>query len=391
MSKPKLIRITTVPVSLDKLLHGQLRFMNTFYEVVAISSDKTYLDSIGAREGVRTFPLLLSRKITPIADIIAVFKLLFFLRKEKPFIIHSHTPKAGLVAMLAAKLIGVPHRFHTVAGLPLLETTGVKRIVLDFVEKLTYACATKVYPNSFGLKDIILQNNYCVAHKLKVIANGSSNGIDTAYFNPSLYSEAQKLDLRNQLNIAKEDFVFIFVGRLVSDKGINELVAAFETLCQVQGEKNISNCKLLLVGNYEADLDPLLAKTIQIIQDSTAIITVGFQPDVRLYFSISNALVFPSYREGFPNVVMQAGSMGLPSIVTNINGCNEIIQEGINGTIIPVKNVAAIASKMTALKEDTAYYSSLQSKARTMITSRYDQKVIWNALHDEYILLSNGM
>jgi glycosyltransferase involved in cell wall biosynthesis len=380
MTKPKLIRITTVPLSLDKLLTGQLRFMNSFYEVIAVSSEKEYLERVGKREKVNTFHLEMSRKITPISDFIAVIKLFFFLRKEKPLIVHTHTPKAGVVGMLASKLAGVPHRFHTVAGLPLLETKGFKRKLLDFVEKLTYSCATKVYPNSHGLLDIIIKNDYCPVTKLKVIANGSSNGIDTEHFNPNLFSATQNLELKKELGLATSDFVFVFVGRLVADKGINEVVAAFEALRQAQGDNSALHCKLLLVGDYEADLDPLLPETLAAIQNNSAIITVGFQSDVRPYLAISDALVFPSYREGFPNVVMQAGAMGLPTIVSNINGCNEIIIEGENGTIIPVKNTPAIIDKMELLMTDKSFFQKLQSNARPMIVTRYEQKLVWEAI-----------
>ncbi len=384
MTKPKLIRITTVPLSLDKLLDGQLRFMNSFYSVIAVSSDKEYLEKVGDKEGIDTFHLEMTRKITPVHDFLAVVKLYRFLRKEKPLIVHTHTPKAGIVGMLAARLASVPHRLHTVAGLPLLETTGFKRKILDFVEKLTYSCATKVYPNSHGLTEIILQNKFTTTHKLKVIANGSSNGIATDFFNPSLFSKEQQDQLRKELGMTTSDFVFVFVGRLVADKGINELVTAFEALRQAQGDNSALNCKLLLVGDYEADLDPLLPETLAAIQNNYAIITVGFQSDVRPYLALSDALVFPSYREGFPNVVMQAGAMGLPSIVSNINGCNEIVVEGENGIIIPVKNTYAIIEKMELLLTDEKYFKKLQSNARQMIVSRYEQKLVWEAILQEY-------
>jgi glycosyltransferase involved in cell wall biosynthesis len=428
MTKPKLIRITTVPLSLDKLLTGQLHFMNSYYDVIAISSEKEYLNKIGFKENVRTFHLEMSRKITPIRDFIAVIKLFLFLRKEKPCIVHTHTPKAGIIGMLASKLAGVPQRFHTVAGMPLLETTGFKRKILDFVEKLTYACATKVYPNSQGLTDIILANNFCKAAKLKVLANGSSNGIDTAYFNPELFNESQNAILRKQLYIEPNDFVFVFVGRLVADKGINELVNAFETLQpfdpstlrpfdpltlrpfdklraglvqgrrssgqaklragEAQGDHSETNCKLLLVGDYEVDLDPLAPETLVIIQNNKDIVSVGFQTDVRPYFAISDALVFPSYREGFPNVVMQAGAMGLPSIVTNINGCNEIIVEGENGIIIPVKNSKAILESMKSMIFNPTTLQ-MKEKTRAMIVNRYEQRLVWEALLEEYSLASS--
>ena len=382
MNKPKLIRITTVPLSLDKLLSGQLHYMNSFYDVVAISSGKEYLERVGKRENVRTFHLEMSRKITPIHDLIAVLKLFWFLRNEKPHIVHTHTPKAGIVGMLAAKLAGVPHRLHTVAGLPLLETSGMKRTVLDFVERLTYACATKVYPNSFGLATIILQNNYCKATKLKVLANGSSNGIATSFFNPELFSDSQNQLLRKQLGIHSTDFVFIFVGRLVGDKGINEMVAAFTSLNRKQ-----PHAKLLLVGDYEPELDPLLPETMSVIGNDASIISVGFQSEVRPYFSISNCLVFPSYREGFPNVVLQAGAMGLPSIVSDINGCNEIILKNKNGIILPVKDEQALYEAMNLICIDENLYHDLKNNSRQQIVAFYEQKIVWNAILSEYTVL----
>ncbi|AOW17235.1 glycosyltransferase family 1 protein [Polaribacter vadi] len=379
----KLIRITTVPISLDKLIDGQLSFMvGNNFEVIGISSGGDKLVEVGHKEGVRVVPIEMTRKITPIKDIKAVFKLYKLLKREKPLIVHTHTPKAGIVGMLASYLAKVPNRLHTVAGLPLLEATGVKRKVLNFVEKLTYSCATKVYPNSFGLKKIIVDNKLSKSDKLKVIANGSSNGIDTSYFNPTLFLESTKQKLKEDLNIFENDFVFIFVGRVVADKGVNELVAAFEML-----SKETESIKLLIVGPFEEELDPLNEKTKALIKANKKIISVGYQNDVRLYFSISDALVFPSYREGFPNVVLQAGAMNLPSIVSNINGCNEIIEENINGYIIPVKNEVALYNAMGSLIKD----DKMKLNAREMITSRFEQKVVWEALLDEYKILDNNV
>lgn len=379
MNKSKLIRITTVPLSLDKLLSGQLKFMQSYYDVVAVSSEQEYLERIGSRESVRTFHLEMSRKITPIQDFVAVVKLILFLRKEKPLIVHTHTPKAGIVGMLAAFVARVPYRLHTVAGLPLLEVKGVTRFILDVVEKLTYACATKVYPNSYGLESIILENKYCASKKLKVLANGSTNGIDTNYFSKENFQDDAVQNLKKALNITSADFIFIFVGRLVKDKGINELVFAFEAL-----QKTKNNIKLLLVGPYENDLDPLLPEVIQKIETNASIISVGYQNDVRPYLALSSALVFPSYREGFPNVVMQAGAMELPSIVSNINGCNEIIVHQENGLIVPVKNQKSLQDAMGLLCTEQDLYHKLKSNARKRIVDFYEQKVVWEAILKEY-------
>jgi len=383
--RTKLIRITTVPQSLRGLLKGQLKFMSeNGFEVIGVSSPGEALNDVKENEGVKTVGIEMTRSITPIQDLKALVQLIQLFRKEKPQIVHTHTPKAGLLGMMAAKIAGVPHRLHTVAGMPLTVATGSKRQLLNQMEKLTYACATKVYPNSFGLEQIILGEKFSSPTKLKVIGKGSSNGIDTSEFDPKKVSETTKKEIRKNLGIKEDDFVFLFVGRVVGDKGINELVQAFSKL-------QIPNTKLLLVGPYETDLDPLLPETLEEIESNTNIISVGFQKDVRPYFAISNALVFPSYREGFPNVVMQAGAMGLPSIVTNINGCNEIIQEKYNGIIIPKKNTSAIFEAMTQLLLDEQLYQKTQQHSREVIVERYEQRIVWQAILEEYKKLEKSV
>ena len=379
----KLIRITTVPLSLKVLLKGQLRFMaSNGFDVKGVSSEGEELREVHENEGIAVEAITMSRKITPFQDLKSLWEMWNFLRKEKPQIVHTHTPKAGIIGMLAARLAGVPHRLHTVAGLPLMEATGTKRKILNIVEKLTYSSATRVYPNSKGLYDFILQNNFTQSNKLKIIANGSSNGIDTTFFSPDQVTELERVTLREKLNIQPDDFVFVFVGRIVSDKGINELIKAFSELQTVENKP--AGIKLLLVGGLENDLDPLNPETLAEINQNKDIISVGFQQDVRSFFAIADALIFPSYREGFPNVVMQAGAMGLPSIVSDINGCNEIIIEGENGLIIPSKNVEKLKEKMLTLAKDKNLYTKLKGNSRRMIENRYEQSVVWNALLEEY-------
>jgi len=238
-----------------------------------------------------------------------------------------------------------------------------------------------VYPNSKGLSDYIIERKYTNKYKLKVIGNGSSNGIDTSFFSPEQVSEDQKTLLKQQLKIKDTDFVFVFVGRLVGDKGINELIKAFSALNR---QENQQRSKLLLVGPLEQELDPLYPETLNEIENNPDIVSVGFQKDVRPYFAISDALVFPSYREGFPNVVMQAGAMELPSIVSDINGCNEIIVENENGVIVPVKDSESLREEMEKMILDRDYYQKLKKNARPMIEDRFEQSVIWNAILSEY-------
>lgn len=377
--KSKLIRITTVPFSLEKLLEGQLAFMNDYYEVIAVSSDKYRLQKYGKEEGVSVFPLELTRKITLLKDLWALYKLFKFLRKEKPLIVHTHTPKAGIIGMMAAYLAKVPLRLHTVAGLPLTESRGMKRRVLICAEKLTYRIAHKIYPNSLGLRDYILSEGFANPKKIKIIGNGSSNGINLTYFDPKLYSPESNSNFKMNLNIPNSDFVFIFIGRIVKDKGVTELVQAFEILNESKNE-----CSLLLIGPYEHDLDPLDPQTIETIDSHGKIFAVGYQKDVRPFLACSDALIFPSYREGFPNVVLQANAMGLPAVVTNINGCNEIISEGKNGILIPVKNMQAVYEAMNEIESNKTLYKKLAINTRAEIANKYDRTEICEALLLEY-------
>lgn len=375
----KLIRITTVPLSLEKLLENQGQYFKAFYDITFISSNPAQLKQTAEKQGVSYFPLEMTRKITPLQDLRCLIQLYHFLRKEKPLIVHTHTPKAGIVGMLAARLAGIPIRLHTIAGLPLMETKGLKRWLLILVERITYFCATKVYPNAEGLLKFVLENRLAPRKKLKVIGKGSSNGIDTSYFSKGQVEEIKVSVLRESLKIKSSDFIFCFVGRLVGDKGVNELVHAF---CEVQDE--IPDAKLLLVGPYETDLDPLEKITQKRINTNPNIITTGFQADIRPYLVLSDTFVFPSYREGFPNVVLQAIAMEVPCIVSDINGCNEIIREGETGAIIPPKQTQPLVDKMVLFYQEKKVVQKFISTAKSEVATNYDRLQFWKSLLEEY-------
>lgn len=385
----KLFRIATVPISLNILLKGQLRYLNQFYSVTAISGEGKDMQAVKQREEVKTNIIEMAREIAPLQDLRSLYSLYRYFKQEKPDIIHSITPKAGLLSMIAGKLAGVPIRMHTFTGLIFPTRSGLLQKVLIQMDRLLCSCATHIYPEGQGVKKDLIA--YQITNKpLKVIANGNVNGIDTAYFDRNHFPKVQQQELRTQLGIQPDDFVFIFVGRLVSDKGINELVTAFKNLCHCDhlapstSHPTSTNLKLLLVGPLETALDPLQPSTLAEIEHNGNMISVGYQDDVRPYFALADALVFPSYREGFPNVVLQAGAMGLPSIVTNINGCNEIIQDHHNGLIIPVKDAVALEKAMRQLQGDELLYQSLQHEVRKKIVDHYEQKVVWQAILEEY-------
>ena len=382
----KLIRITTVPISLEKLLENQARFFKTYYSVTLVSSQKEQLQKLAKEQGVNHFSLEMTRKITPLQDLRCLLQLIRFLRKDKPHIVHTHTPKAGIVGMLAAFIAGVPLRMHTVAGLPLMEAKGLKKSILNAVERLTYRCATHVYPNARGLMDFIQEKKLAGKTPLKCIGNGSSNGIDLTYFNPERVSKEQEMSFREKWNISKNDFVFLFIGRLVGDKGVNELVAAFEQLAN-----KIPNAKLLLVGPQEPTLDPLKQVTIASIEKNPKIVSTAYQQDVRPFLKMAEVFVFPSYREGFPNVVLQAGAMGIPCIVSDINGCNEIIENEVNGLIVPPKSIQPLSEKMYSLYKDPEKRAVFIDRTKERIATNFERTHYWKLLLEEYKRLEKNV
>ena len=383
MIKKKLIRVATLPMSLNILLKGQLNFLNNYFNVVALSSNGKEMIEIEKRENVSTIVVPMKRHISIFYDIISLLKLVKVFKKENPIIVHSITPKAGLLSMIAARIARVPIRVHTFTGLIFPEKSGFLKYLLIYMDRLLCYFATNVYPEGNGVKKDLIKYNI-TSKPLSIIGNGNINGIDLNFFSKKNISNDSQLKLKNKLNLNSNDFIFIYIGRIVADKGINELIIAFENI-----SKKDVNIKLLLVGSFESELDPLKKSTIDSIFNNNKIIYCGFQNDVRPYYSIADSLVFPSYREGFPNVVLQAGSMGLPSIVTDINGCNEIIINEYNGLIIRPKNITDLENAMLRMFHDTEILKKCSSNSRSLIIRKFEQKKYWQSLLSEYNNLLN--
>ena len=369
----KLIRTSTIPASLENLLKGQLKMLSKYYNVLAVSSPGDDMETIEEREGVRTIAIPMERRISLIKVFISLIRLIVLFAKERPDMVHSITPKAGLLSMLAAWITRVPVRMHTFTGLVFPTATGKMQKLLIAMDRLTCFCATHINPEGEGVKRDLV--NYNITSKpLHIIANGNVNGIDLEYFDktPEVVEKA--------CSYKKEGtFTFCFVGRMVRDKGINELVHSFLRLYQKD-----ERVRLLLVGPFEKELDPVLPEVEEHILHHPGICYMGYQNDVRPFLVASDALVFPSYREGFPNVVIQAGAMGLPAIVTDINGCNEIVLPDLNGVIIPSKDEQALYESMKYFASHPVEVERMAANARPLIASRYEQRIVWNALLDEY-------
>lgn len=376
MKPIKIIRTTTIPGSLNTFCHGLLRELKEQdgYEVVAVSSPGDAMREIEEREGVRSVAVPMERHISPFRDLKSLFGLIRVFRREKPTMVHSMTPKAGLLSMMAAWFCRVPVRVHTFTGLVFPTATGLTQKILILTDRITCACATHIVPEGEGVKNDLI--SYRITKKpLKVLGHGNIRGIDLAHYNPELPEVQAEVARIRKPGV----FTFVFIGRLVRDKGINELVEAFERL-----NKEYPNTRLILVGRQEPELDPLKPETIAKIDNNKNIEAVGQQSDVRPWLAASDAFVFPSYREGFPNVVIEAGAMCLPSIVTDINGSREIIIEGKNGTIIPPRDADALYMAMKSFLEYPDIRTKMATNARPLVASRYEQSYVRKCLKEYY-------
>lgn len=370
----KVIRACTVPQSIGFVV-GMIPDLTKEYEVGVLSSpgeEWAMLDKYG--DAVKRLEVPMERHISPLRDLRSLWRLVRVFRRERPDMVHSMTPKAGMLCMLAAWITRVPVRVHMFTGLVFPTATGLKRRILMATDRLTCACATHVLPEGEGVKRDLLDNGI-TRKPIKVLGYGNCRGIDLDRFDPTLSEvQAEAAKLRKP-----EVFTFIAIGRLVGDKGINELVAAFSRL-----NRELPATCLILVGPQEKELDPLSPATLSEIESNPAIEAVGNQADVRPWLAAADCHVLASYREGFPNVVIEAGAMGLPQIVTDINGANEIIINGRNGVIVPPKNADAIHASMSRMATDPAFRSVLAANARPLIASRYEQSYVRRCLKEYY-------
>lgn len=372
-NRKKLYRVTTISDSLCSFFNGQLKFLNNYYEVTGLASDTGNLKAVGEREGIQTIHVEMKREISLMSDIKSLVSLYRVFKKNKPDIVHASTPKGSLLSMVAAWLTGVPHRIYTVTGLRFETESGFFRFLLKTMERITCICANKVIPEGLGVRNTLLHER--ITKKVSpVIHYGNINGVDLSYFD----RHEDVLAASRTIN-PNDAFAFCFIGRLVGNKGVNELVSAFNRI-----STHNKGVKLFLLGNYEETLDPLKKETKELIRDNESIVYFGFQSDVRPFLAASSVFILPSYREGFPNVVLQAGAMGVPCIVTNINGCNEAIIDGKNGLVVPKQDADALYVAMNKMISDITLTESMAKCSRELISSRYDQKDVWNAILSMY-------
>jgi glycosyltransferase involved in cell wall biosynthesis len=365
------------------LLKGQLRFMkDQGFDVILLSANGKEVQNVIENEKCTHIPVSLTRKMNPFLDLVCLIQLIIIFKKYKPDIVHTHTPKAGLVGILAAYICNVPIKIHTVAGLPWIKFRGLKKVIMIFLEKLVCNMADRVYPNSKNMMNLMIK--YKIGpKKLRIISLGSTNGIDTNWYN--IDAEGVKINankLIESTNLKPGARAWVFLGRLVKDKGIEELINAFHIL-----QKSFKDDQLWLVGEEEPKLNPLSRKYKSLIESNSSIIQWNFQSDIRPFLAASRLLVFPSHREGFPNVPLQAASMECAMILTDINGCNEIVENNISGLLVPIKNPIELYMAMIKLRKDEELQITFSRNVLNKNKGLYEQLNVWNSILREYTKL----
>ncbi|HKB60706.1 MAG TPA: glycosyltransferase family 4 protein [Gallionellaceae bacterium] len=372
----KIARIATVPFFLYSHLREQIAATAAAgHEIVLISSAGPETEWLRTIPGVRFTEIDIPRKIAPLRDLRALWRLFLFFRRERFDIVHSTTPKAGMLCAVAGWLARVPIRLHTFTGQAWVELGGMARLLAKGGDWLTAHLDTQCYADSFSQRDFIVSEAVGTAKHIHVLRAGSLAGVDLARFDLDRWAGG-RVALRRALNIPEGAKVIAFVGRLTRDKGMGELMAAFN---QVSAQLP---CVLLLIGPNET-ADGSLSHAAGQGQDENVRL-VGYTPEPERYLAISDLLCLPSYREGFGNVVIEAAAMGVPSVGTDIVGLRDAIVNGETGVLVPPRDVASLAEAMLALLTDDARRRTMGERARQRAVSAYDAATVNAAVLAEY-------
>ncbi len=368
----KLVIVTTVPETIATILQGQPKWLSRYTEIICVTSSGVEFERARNMESVEFYAIEMLRGISPFHDLISIFKMWRLFRQLEPDAVHSYTPKAGMVSIIAGYLAAVPFRIHTFTGLIFPSSKGLKRKVLIFIDRLICLLATHIIPEGEGVKSDLV-NHRITQKPLTVIGYGNIAGVDVEHYRPLSDCESNAHD--------PQRFTFCYIGRLNRDKGIQELVSAFVKLR--------NEPKLILVGKLD-ETAPISSETTNIIMENDRITCTGFLDDIRPILAGSSLLVLPSYREGFPNVLLQAGAMGLPVIASNINGCNEIIDDNFNGWLVSPRDVEDLRGKMEhVMSISQGELAVMGFNARARVVERYERSVYLNKLFEFYQEIAN--
>lgn len=376
---PHIACLATDPLTTRVLMAGQLAYLRQQgFDVTLIAAPGADLEAAAAREGVGYIAVPMTREITPRADWNSLRQLTRIFRELRPDIVNAGTPKAGLLGMLAATWAQVPIRIYTLRGLRMETATGYKRILLTNTERMAAACAHRVVCVSPSLRDAFVRFRLGAAAKTLVIGGGSSNGVDVDRFAATDQRYAEARSIRKSMGIPDEARVIGFGGRLTKDKGVAELMSVFRSL-----EQEYPDLHLLLVGGFE-DGDPISSRIRDEIWSDPRVHITGFVNDTAPYYTAFDLLVFPSHREGLPNVPLEAASAGRPTAGFAATGTVDAVRNGETGTLVAVGDVNGLTDAVRRYLSDQVLLARHGSHALQLVKSDFRREVIWQGLAELY-------
>lgn len=370
----RIVRVATVPFFLLHHLSRQIGdTVQAGHDVLLVTSPMEGIGTLRQLPGVRVEAVSIPRPIALGGDLRALWQLNRLFRRERPDVVHSTTPKAGLLCAIAAWTARVPVRLHTFTGQAWAGRTVVVRLIGRLADRLIIALDTATYADSASQCAFLEQQGVAPSGRVTVLGAGSLAGVDLQRMDRSRVAAASTL-ARTRLGLAPSDPVIVFVGRVTRDKGVVELVQAFAQLRDVLPRLN-----LVLVGPFEPELDPLPDDTRAMIEADPRIHAVGYDPDPAPWLALADLLCLPSYREGFGNVVIEAAALGVPTVGTDIPGLRDAVVDGETGVLVPAKDATALAAALRALLADPARRADMGAAAQRRARERFDARVV-NAL-----------
>lgn len=375
----KIARVSTVPFFVLTQLSAQIDALSASgMAVTVIASSDELSEDLAASKSSTYIPVNIEREINPIQDFLSLVSLIRVFKKNKFDLVHSTTPKAGLLCAIAGRLAGTGVRLHTFTGQPWVTMSGVKRTILKLCDKVIASLNTHCYADSVSQKNFLVSNGIIKAEKISVLGAGSLAGIDLQRFDSSRYSAEEFRAMRNELQITDTGKILLFVGRITPDKGIKELITAFNEI--VRKDPDVF---LVFVGPFESAGEEVVNRVADAsVRDNIKI--VGYSDEPEKYMAFADLLCLPSYREGFGTVVIEAAAMGTPTVGTNIYGLSDAIVDGETGVLVTLKDAASLQAGILSVLGKPALQSAMGDAARKRAKSHFGSQACSELLISEY-------